>query len=113
MRPRRVLHNNSIACLALRTKHCHPALPDGAAHTRTHARTQARTILLLLRAFYVNDDDYALVHRFNHQQAAFKFEDVLAKMGLAPEGGGPPAGAPGGPGATPAHGGPTGQQQQR
>lgn len=65
---------------------------------------QARTILLLLRAFYVNDDDYALVHRFNHQQAAFKFEDLLTKMGLGlgPDAG-PPAGAPepGAPAAAP------------
>ena len=40
-------------------------------------------MLELLRAFYTNTSDYRLVHAFNHNQAEFKFEELLQKLGIA------------------------------
>ena len=37
----------------------------------------------MLRAFYSSDEDYKLVHNFNHNPTKFNFEEVLKKMGHA------------------------------
>eukprot|EP00955_Chlamydomonas_euryale_P069258 360374-Chlamydomonas_euryale.AAC.7 len=53
---------------------------------------EARLLQELLRAFYVDDDDYAHVHAFNHTPDRFDFEAVLKKLGH----GGSAAGSAGG-----------------
>lgn len=44
---------------------------------------QGRLLLEVLRAFYSSDEDYKLVHTFNHDPTKFDFEEVLKKMGHA------------------------------
>ena len=34
-----------------------------------------------LRAFYTNDEDYKMVHAFNHAPAKFDFNELLKKLG--------------------------------
>jgi ATP synthase F1 complex assembly factor 1 len=46
---------------------------------------QAGLLPEVLRAFYVNDEDYQLVHAFNHKPAVFDFQEVLKKLGHAPK----------------------------
>ena len=42
---------------------------------------QARLLQELVRAFYTNEDDYKMVHAFNHKQADFDFSKLLKKLG--------------------------------
>ncbi|KAG2432947.1 hypothetical protein HXX76_008675 [Chlamydomonas incerta] len=51
-------------------------------HDKGISRDEARTALELTRAFYCSDEDYALVHTFNHKPASFDFRAVLRKLKL-------------------------------
>ncbi|KAG1662566.1 hypothetical protein FOA52_003945 [Chlamydomonas sp. UWO 241] len=42
---------------------------------------EARLVQELIRAFYTHDEDYQMVHAFNHAPAKFDFAAVLAKLG--------------------------------
>ncbi|KAG2501294.1 hypothetical protein HYH03_001094 [Edaphochlamys debaryana] len=54
-------------------------------HDKALSLSQARTIMEVTRAFYVSDEDYPLVHTFNHRPAAFRFDLLLGKLGLPAE----------------------------
>jgi hypothetical protein len=42
---------------------------------------QARMLHELLRAFYTHDEDYRLLHAFNHKPSDFSFDELLKKLG--------------------------------
>ena len=42
---------------------------------------EGRLLQELLRAFYTSDEDYKMVHAFNHTPASFDFTTLLKKLG--------------------------------
>ena len=42
---------------------------------------QARLLQELIRAFYISEEDYKMVHAFNHSPSKFDFNDLLKKLG--------------------------------
>ena len=46
-----------------------------------HIHAQARTLMELVRAFYSDPAAHQWVYRFNHQQEAFSFEELLRQLG--------------------------------
>jgi len=64
----------------------HLALVRGDVVTDKVVSVQEGAVLLqLCRAFYTHDEDYKLVHDFNHSPAQFDFDALLRKLGHQPQ----------------------------